>query len=58
VVRLYRLYPSSPVAQFVRERIPALRSSPLNQALASTDADERAKIAWALNRLRELLEPI
>jgi DNA-binding MarR family transcriptional regulator len=54
--RLSRIYPSAAVADFVRERIPALRSGPLNRALARAHAEERARIAWALNRLRELLE--
>jgi DNA-binding MarR family transcriptional regulator len=54
--RLTRLYPSAAVAQFVRERIPALRSGPLNEALARASVDDRLRIAKALERLRELLE--
>jgi len=54
--RLSRIYPSSAVAQFVRERIPMLRSGPLNQALALASANDRLRIRRALGRLRELLE--
>jgi DNA-binding MarR family transcriptional regulator len=54
--RVSRLHPSAAVTQFVRERIPALRSGPLHRALARTYADERTQIAWALKRLRELLD--
>jgi MarR family transcriptional regulator, organic hydroperoxide resistance regulator len=54
--RLTRLYPSAAVAQFVRERIPALRTGPLNEALARASADDRLRIVSALKCLRELLE--
>jgi DNA-binding MarR family transcriptional regulator len=54
--RLTRIYPSAAVAEFVSKRIPALRSGPLGTALARAHPEERAKIRWALNRLRELLD--
>jgi DNA-binding MarR family transcriptional regulator len=54
--RLSRIHASSAVTQFVRERIPALRSGPLHSALARASASDRARIASALARLRELLE--
>jgi DNA-binding MarR family transcriptional regulator len=54
--RLSRLYPSSAVTRFVRERIPALRSGPLHAALARASAADRSRIASALQRLRQLLE--
>jgi DNA-binding MarR family transcriptional regulator len=54
--RLSRIHPSSAVTQFVRERIPVLRSSPLLTALSRASARDRARIVSALRRLRELLE--
>ena len=54
--RVSRIHPTAAVAHFVRERIPELRSGPLNRALAQADQEDRTKIAWALKRLRELLD--
>ena len=54
--RISRIHPSAPVAEFLRERMPALRGGPLNSALARASVEDRSKIIWALQRLRELLE--
>jgi DNA-binding MarR family transcriptional regulator len=54
--RISRIYPTPPVLEFVRERIPALTSGPLESALSRATTDERASIETALRRLRELLE--
>jgi DNA-binding MarR family transcriptional regulator len=54
--RLSRIHPSAPVAEFLRERMPVLRSGPLNSALARASVEDRRRIVSALQRLRELLE--
>jgi len=54
--RLSRIHPSAAVAQFVKERIPALRTGPLHSAMARATPNERAGIARALRRLRALLD--
>jgi DNA-binding MarR family transcriptional regulator len=54
--RTSRIYPSAPVAEFVRERIPQLSRGPLEAALARATDAERKQIGDALRRLRELLE--
>lgn len=54
--RMTRIQPSAEVAAYVRERIPALAAGPLHSALALAHAAERAQIADAVRRLRELLE--
>ena len=54
--RVSCIYPAEVVKDFVRERIPALRSGPLQEALERATAEERASISQALQRLRELLE--
>ncbi len=48
--------PTSLVADFVREQIPRLSRGPLESALQRATRAERAAIAEALRRLRELLE--
>jgi DNA-binding MarR family transcriptional regulator len=54
--RVSCIYPSAPVMEFVRERIPVLASGPLAAALLRASDEERAGIEKALRRLRELLE--
>lgn len=54
--RVSCIYPTSPVREFVRERLPALNRGPLLEALARATPEERAGIAAALHRLRELLD--
>ena len=54
--RVARIYPTPPVMEFVRERMPALASEPLVNALSRATADQRAQIEHALHRLRALLE--
>jgi len=54
--RTSRIYPTPAVAEFVRERIPQLSRGPLETALQRATIGERAAIAKALRRLRELLE--
>jgi len=54
--RISRIYPTARVAEFVRERIPALARGPLQAALERTTKAERTTIAKALRRLRDLLE--
>ena len=55
--RVSRLYPTTVVTQFVKERIPALREGPLVTGLARASLEDRSKIAWAIARLRDLLSP-
>jgi DNA-binding MarR family transcriptional regulator len=54
--RISRIYPTAVVTEFVRDRIPALTSGPLERALAAATPVERNSIERALHRLRELLE--
>ena len=54
--RISRIYPSQAVVRFVKDTIPALESGPLLACLPSASAEDRAKIAWAVQRLRQLLE--
>ena len=53
--RISRIYASQPVMEFVRERVHALASEPLVNALERSTAEERGMIGKALQRLRELL---
>jgi DNA-binding MarR family transcriptional regulator len=55
--RVSCIFPSSPVREFIRNRIPELNRTPLLDALARANKSERLAIAAALRRLRELLEP-
>jgi DNA-binding MarR family transcriptional regulator len=54
--RVSRIHATGAVKKFVRERVPELRRGPLGRALEKASPAERAKIAWALRRLRALLE--
>lgn len=54
--RVSCIYPSAPVREFVRDRIPELNRTPLLTALARANKSERIAISSALRRLRELLE--
>lgn len=54
--RVSCIYPTRAVRDFVSDRIPALSRGPLLEALARATTEERASIAAALHRLRELLE--
>jgi DNA-binding MarR family transcriptional regulator len=54
--RTSRIFPTAMVNEFVRERMPRLAAGPLEAALARVDDGERAAIAHAVERLRELLE--
>ena len=54
--RVSCIFPTAPVREFVRERIPALNRGPLLEALTRASEKERAEIGSALRRLRELLE--
>jgi DNA-binding MarR family transcriptional regulator len=54
--RTSRIYPTAMVNEFVRERMPRLAAGPLEAALNRVDDGERAAIAHAVERLRELLE--
>jgi DNA-binding MarR family transcriptional regulator len=54
--RLSRIHPSAAVSEFLRERMPALRSGPLNAALARVSVEDRRKIVSALQHLRSVLE--
>ncbi len=54
--RTSRIHPTAVVAEFVREQIPRLSRGPLERALENATRAERAAIAGALVRLRELLE--
>ena len=53
--RISRIFPTAAVKQFVRERIPALTRGPLEKALERATETDRAEIAQALRKLRELL---
>ena len=54
--RVSRIHPAAAVTEFVREQIPRLSRGPLESALARAKPGERAAIADAVRRLRELLE--
>lgn len=54
--RISCIFPTAPVRDFVRDKIPQLNRGPLLAALARTNKNERAAISAALRRLRELLE--
>ena len=54
--RVSCIYPTEPVREFVRERLPTLNRGPLLDALARATPEERVSIAGALRRLRQLLE--
>jgi DNA-binding MarR family transcriptional regulator len=54
--RVSRIQTTAAVNRFVRERIPELHRGPLGRALEKASPAERGKIAWALRRLRALLE--
>lgn len=54
--RVSCIFPTAPVREFVRERIPQLSRGPLLQAMARASAVERAAIIEAVGKLRELLE--
>lgn len=56
--RVSCIFPSSVVASFVRDQIPALTRGPLQTALHRAAPAERDQIERALRRLRELLEEI
>jgi DNA-binding MarR family transcriptional regulator len=56
--RVSRIYPTAVVMEFVRDRIPALTSGPLESALSRANEAERSGIERALRRLRELLEQV
>lgn len=56
--RIARIYPTAAVADFVRERIPALRTGPLQAALNRAEPAEREELIRAFRRLRDLLEQI
>ena len=56
--RLSRIHPSAAVSGFLRERMPALRSGPLNSALDRASIEDRKKIVSALQRLRKLLDTV
>lgn len=54
--RISQIHPSAEVAAFLRDRMPVLAAGPLEAALRRTTDAERAMLAGALRRLRELLE--
>lgn len=54
--RISRIYPTSPVVEWVRNRLPTLAAGPLASALLHATSEERESIERALRRLRELLE--
>lgn len=54
--RVTQIYPTAEVAAWVRDRVPALSAGPLHAALERSSEAERAQIARALRRLRELFE--
>ncbi len=54
--RISLVYPTAAVREFVRNRLPALARGPLESALERATDSERAKIAEAVRRLREMLE--
>lgn len=54
--RVTRIHSSAVVRRFIAERLPLLSQSPLQRALDRSSRTERAQIAEALRRLRELLD--
>lgn len=56
--RVSRIHASAPVADFLRDKLPALSTGPLGEALEWASTEERKQIGWALRRLRELLESV
>jgi DNA-binding MarR family transcriptional regulator len=54
--RVSCIYPTLVVTEWVRDRLPALTSGPLESALARVTPEERDAIERALRHLRELLE--
>jgi DNA-binding MarR family transcriptional regulator len=54
--RFIRIFPTAPVTEWVGERMHALRTRPLTEALLRASEQERAAIETALRRLRELLD--
>jgi DNA-binding MarR family transcriptional regulator len=54
--RVSRVYPAAAVMEFVCNQIPELTRRPLEAALKRATEAERAKVAEAIRRLRELLE--
>jgi DNA-binding MarR family transcriptional regulator len=50
------IHPTQPVEEFVKKRLPEFSRGPLQKALASAKASERAEISAAVRRLRELLD--
>lgn len=54
--RISRIHASAAVSAFLRDRMPALATGPLDAALRRTSEAERALLAKSLRRLRELLE--
>jgi MarR family transcriptional regulator, organic hydroperoxide resistance regulator len=54
--RISRIYPTGPVTEWVRDKLPTLASEPLAKALSGASAADRAAIEQALRRLRELLD--
>jgi DNA-binding MarR family transcriptional regulator len=56
--RVSRIHTTAVVSRFVRDRIPELHRGPLGRALGNASLSERKKIAWALQRLRTLLEDL
>lgn len=53
--RISCIYPTAVVREFVKERIPELNRGPLLHALGRASAADRAAIASAIRKLRELL---
>jgi DNA-binding MarR family transcriptional regulator len=53
--RISRIQTSRPVAEFLRNQMPALVTGPLVSALQHASEAERTMLARALQRLRELL---
>lgn len=54
--RNIRIYPTLPVKEFVRNRIPQLERGPLEMALEQVTEAEREEIGNAVQKLRELVE--
>jgi DNA-binding MarR family transcriptional regulator len=54
--RVSCIYATAAVMEWVRDRLPALTSGPLESALARVTQEERGAIERALHHLRELLE--
>lgn len=54
--RNIRIYPTLPVTEFVRKRIPQLERGPLAVALGQVTEAEREEIGNAVQKLRKLVE--